>query len=133
MPRRAPRKHNARTPLSRLSVAELHKEIRRRQRAGERLLRRVEKVRRTLAELERQAAENGVDSRRLTARRNDTNLVDSLRAVLKRKTMSVMEAVEAVRKAGYRSSAANFRTMVNIALLKKEFFKRVERGRYTAV
>ena len=46
--------------------------------------------------------------------------------------MSVVEAGEAVKKAGYKTNAANFRTMVNIALIKSGKFKRMERGQYTA-
>lgn len=65
--------------------------------------------------------------------KNDTNLIDALRAVLKGKTMGVSEAAEAVQKAGYKSSAAYSRVIVNAALLKKKHFKKVERGRYTAV
>ena len=44
--------------------------------------------------------------------------------------MTVAEAAEAVREAGYASSAANFKLIVNAALLKPPF-RRVERGRYT--
>ncbi|MFO0875144.1 MAG: hypothetical protein U0575_14390 [Phycisphaerales bacterium] len=65
--------------------------------------------------------------------KNSTSLVAALSAVLKGKTMSVGEAAEAVRKAGYRSDSKHFRTMVNIALIKKDHFKRIAKGRYTAV
>ena len=47
--------------------------------------------------------------------------------------MSIADAGEAVRKAGYNTNSKHFRTMVNIALLNKQKFKRVERGQYTAV
>ena len=54
----------------------------------------------------------------------------ALRNLLKGKTMSVSEAVEAVQKAGYKSNAVNFYTVVNLTLLKrKDLFKRVRRGR----
>ncbi|MCC6678098.1 MAG: hypothetical protein IT436_13235 [Phycisphaerales bacterium] len=66
-----------------------------------------------------------------TRPKNDTNLIDALRAVLKGTTMGVDEAVDAVLKSGYRTSAANFKVMVNANLGKKKFFERVERGRYT--
>lgn len=64
--------------------------------------------------------------------KNDSNLPDALAKVLNGKTMSVIEAADAVQKAGYKTNSANFRTMVNIALLNKKRFKRVERGQYTA-
>jgi hypothetical protein len=67
-----------------------------------------------------------------TRARNPNNLVESLAAVLRGKTLSVTDAAEAVQRAGYQTTSPNFRTMVNAALLKKKFFKRVERGQYTA-
>ena len=61
------------------------------------------------------------------------NLVDSLAKVLKSKTLSVTEATEAVQKAGYLTTAANFRTIVNQALIREtKVFKKVSRGQYTA-
>lgn len=66
--------------------------------------------------------------------RNDTNLVEALAAVLKGKTMGVTEVAAAVTEAGYKTTAANFRTIVNQALLRHtKVFKKVSRGRYTAV
>jgi hypothetical protein len=59
------------------------------------------------------------------------NLTDSLAAALKGKTVSVGDAAEAVQQAGYRTNSSNFRTQVNIALIKGPF-KRVGRGEYTA-
>lgn len=64
--------------------------------------------------------------------RNESNLIEVLAAVLKGKTMGVAEAMEAVQTAGYRSSSPNFKAMVNGSLIKKKYFRRVERGRYTA-
>ena len=40
---------------------------------------------------------------------------------------------EAVQKAGYKTGAANFRTIVNQSLIKnKAMFKKMGRGEYTA-
>jgi hypothetical protein len=65
--------------------------------------------------------------------RNETNLADALAKVLKGKTMGVTEAAEAVQRAGYQTTAANFRTIVNQALIKNnKMFKKVDRGQYTA-
>ena len=64
--------------------------------------------------------------------RNSQSLVEALAVLLKDKTMNVTDAAEAVQRAGYQTSSPNFRTMVNQALLKKDVFKRVGRGQYTA-
>ena len=42
------------------------------------------------------------------------------------------DVTEAVQRAGYKTSAANFRTIVNATLLKSPKFKKVARGQYTA-
>ncbi len=64
---------------------------------------------------------------------NQMPLNAALHNLLKGKTMSVSEAADAVQKAGYKSNSANFYTVVNLTLLKrKDLFKRVERGQYTA-
>ncbi len=65
--------------------------------------------------------------------KNEANLPDALTSVLSGKTMSVSDAADAVQKAGYKTTSKHFRTMVNIALLNKKKFKRVERGLYTAI
>ena len=65
--------------------------------------------------------------------KNDSNLTEALAKLLKGKTMSVTDAAEAVQKAGYKTTAANFRTIVNQTLIKhKTIFKKVSRGQYTA-
>lgn len=64
---------------------------------------------------------------------NQVPLNTALHNLLKGNTMSVSEAAAAVQKAGYKSNAANFYTVVNLTLLKrKDLFKRVGRGQYTA-
>ncbi len=65
---------------------------------------------------------------------NEANLADSLHAMLKGKTMGVTEAAAAVQKAGYKTSAENFRTIVNQCLIKhRNMFKKVSRGQYTSI
>lgn len=64
--------------------------------------------------------------------RNEMKLDDSLAKLLKGKTMGVSEAAEAVQKAGYKTSAANFRTIVNQTMIKSPKIKKVSRGQYTA-
>jgi hypothetical protein len=65
--------------------------------------------------------------------RNAKSLPEALHALLKGRTMRVVDAAEAVQKAGYRTNSRTFRVQVNIALVKrKDLFKRVGRGQYTA-
>jgi hypothetical protein len=55
---------------------------------------------------------------RTTGRRgNAASLADSLVAVLTGKTLGVSEAADAVKRAGYKTTSPNFRTIVNAALL----------------
>jgi hypothetical protein len=123
--------------LAKLSVGDLQREISRRQRGGKTLLRRRAKLAAKLAALDAQIAElglragsNGHSGR--SRPRNESNLVDALAKVLDGKTMSVGEAMEAVQKSGYKTTAANFRVIVNQCLINSGKFKRVERGQYTA-
>jgi hypothetical protein len=132
------------TGLRSLSVPELQHELRRRQRRLPALQRRRDRFAQRLAAIDDQisaldgSATSGRGARgaagHRTYARNEMTLVDALSQVLKGKTMRVPEAVEAVKKAGYQTSATplGFRTMVNITLGKKDRFKRVARGQYTA-
>lgn len=62
-----------------------------------------------------------------------SGLVQSLRKVLTGTQMSIQEMCDAVKRAGYRSSSPNFRTIVNAALgNNRAMFKRIKRGVYTA-
>jgi hypothetical protein len=122
-----------------LSLSDLRREIARRERYVATLERRKNKLLRRVAALDEQITAHGGTSGRAewggrrTRARNEVNLIDALAEILKGKTMSVTEAAEAVQKNGYKTTSPNFRTMVNAALLNKKKFKRVERGRYTAV
>jgi hypothetical protein len=65
--------------------------------------------------------------------RNKMNLVEALGAALRGRTMGVSEVAAAVKKAGYKTTSPNFRTIVNQTLLKhKSVFDKVGRGQYTA-
>lgn len=134
--------------LSTLSVNDLQKELARRQGNVGALERRRAKLQRELAEVEAKIAANGGAVGRGGSRggwkkaasgggkrpKNTVQLLDALKDLLKGKTMSVTEASEAVQKAGYQTTSANFRTIVNQTLInnmKKGGFKRVGRGQYT--
>ena len=119
-----------------LSTAELAAELRRRSRAVHALQRRRSKIAAQLAELDTQIASmggaiEGSDGRRRRPR-NESNLAEALAGVLKGKTMSVTEAAEAVQAAGYVTTAANFRVIVNQTLIRDKRFKKIARGQYTA-
>jgi hypothetical protein len=121
--------------LAGLSVSELQMELRRRQRGVAKLERRREKLMAELADVNAEIAGLGGSSAGVTASgraRNTMTLPEALAQVLSGVEMSVTEASDAVRAAGYQSTAANFRTMVNQALLKDKRFSKVSRGRYTA-
>lgn len=129
--------------LASMSVADLQREIARRQRSTRSLQQKRAKLLKKLAALDAQITAaggsvgsvpggKGVGARGGTRPKNEMSLVDALGKVLKGKTMGVAEAAEAVQKAGYKTNAASFRTVVNIALINSGKFKRVERGQYTA-
>jgi hypothetical protein len=123
--------------LAGLSVAELRAELRRRSASVGRLQRKrtalAAKIARLDDEIERLGGTvNGHSGPRGGSRpRNETSLSGALSKLLGGKTMSVTDAAVAVRSAGYRTNSNNFRTQVNIALIKGPF-KRVGRGEYTA-
>lgn len=124
--------------LSNLSVSDLQREINRRTRVVRTLMKRRNKAANKLAALEREIAMHGgtLNGRARSRARpqNEHSLVASLATLLKGKKMGVADAAAAVQKAGYKTNAVNFRTMVNIALIKnRKLFKKVDRGVYTAV
>lgn len=121
--------------LEGMTVAELQLELRRRQRDASKLLRKRDRLMGELQKLNEEIASMGADGMGVTPSgraRNSMTLPDALVQVLSGVTMSVTEAADAVRAAGYHSAAANFRTMVNQALIRDKRFKKVSRGRYTA-
>lgn len=65
-------------------------------------------------------------------RRNDKPLPDVIEGILKKsgKPMKVGDIVAGVENAGYRSSSANFRGIVNQTLIKDDRFTSPSRGHY---
>ncbi len=126
--------------LASLSVSDLCDEIARRERCGQALLRKRARRAAKPDALNTQTAAWGLASRvrgngsRSDGKRykNERIFVKAFGKALKGKTMGATEAMEAVQKVGCRSTAKNFRMIVNLALIKSGKFKRVERGRYTA-
>jgi hypothetical protein len=128
--------------LSGLSTEALRRELTRRGRKLPALTLKLERARAKVAAIEAEIAvlngpggpggPAGSGSGRKRPR-NDSNLVDALHKLLTGKQMSVTDAAEAVQEAGYKTSAANFRTIVNQTLIKfRSRFKKVSRGVYTA-
>ncbi|HBS29531.1 MAG TPA: hypothetical protein DEB06_08805 [Phycisphaerales bacterium] len=137
----------AKKSMDTLSISDMQKEIRRRERmvSGhvKKLARRRDKLRGQLLEVETELAKFGAAAGRAgrAARsgaaggrkrpKNDANLADALAGVLKNATMSVTEVAAEVQRAGYQTTSPNFRTIVNQTLIKDSRFKRVGRGQYT--
>tara|TARA_R110002072_G_scaffold68564_1_gene166799 strand:- start:50 stop:463 length:414 start_codon:yes stop_codon:yes gene_type:complete len=122
--------------LNNLSMGELQAELARREKGVRKLERRREKLLAELTQIDTDLAAVGALSAAGGVRRrprNEMNLVDSLAAVLDGKTMSVTDVTQAVQQAGYITTASNFRTIVNQALIReRKVFKKVSRGQYTA-
>lgn len=130
-----------------MPVSVLEAELRRRERGVGRLLRRRAKLQARLDALDDMIRAHGGTAGGGRGRggrggrrgrgggrrrfKNEMNLAEALGKVLSGKTMSVTDAAEAVQRAGYRTSADNFRTIVNQALIRGPF-KKVSRGQYTA-
>lgn len=124
-----------------MSVSQLQAEINRRVRSTRSLHKRRAKLVAKLGELDSQilaaggslGESGGRGGRGRKRAQNAMSLVETLQKVLKTKTLSVTEAAAAAQKAGYVTTADNFRTIVNQALIKHtDKFKKVERGQYTA-
>lgn len=123
------------SPESLLSAPtkDIEAELRRRRRGFSALLRKRDTLRGRLAEVEQRLKEMGGVDRTRVRPQNTMNLVEALTQVLTGKTMGVTEVAEAVQKFGYKTYAANFRTIVNQTLIKnRKLFKKVARGQYTA-
>ena len=145
-PRRASKKRATKKAASgtkglrSVTIDELTTELRRRQKDLDKLVEKRDRLAAQLAELDREIATvGGAGGFGITARgvirrrpRNTTNLADALVAELKGKTMGVSEVADAVLASGYRTSAANFRTIVNQTLLRDKRIKKIARGQYTA-
>jgi hypothetical protein len=128
-----------RTGLTNLTTSEIYRELRKRERRVATIQRRRDRLSARLNAMDDTIRSLG-GSVNGTVRhgggrrpRNETNLVEALAKLLKGKSMRVKDMVGAVQRAGYKTGAANFRTIVNQALIKnKTTFKKLGRGEYTA-
>ena len=123
-------------PINTMSIGELQAELQRRERGIRKLERKRERLLGELSQIDIELASVGALSASGGVRRrprNEMNLVESLAQVLDGRTMSVTDVTAEVQKAGYLTTAANFRTIVNQALIReKKVFKKISRGQYTA-
>lgn len=129
----------AKKNLSNIDTTELKGELRRRgrrlqtlQKRRERLLKEVANVESEIQEIGGALGPGGVGDGVRRRPRNEMPLDEALAKLLKNRTMSVTEASDAVQQAGYKTTAENFRTIVNQTLINSPKFKRVSRGKYTA-
>ncbi len=134
---------NGGTRLSSLSTSDIQRELGKRRRRVRSLVQGRARLAKQLAKLDDEIRRLGDGKARggeTTASgaprkrpKNAMNLVEALAKLLAGKTMSVTEATQKVQDAGYRTSAANFRTIVNQCLINhKKQFRKVSRGKYTA-
>jgi hypothetical protein len=135
------------SPLAELSITDIHRELKKRAHKAKVLAHRRDALLAKAAKLDAQirsyggtASTSGRSFAGLTARgtprkrpQNTTGLAEALVNTLKGKTMGVTEVANAVQQNGYKTSAENFRTIVNQALIKhRKLFKKIARGKYTA-
>ncbi|MBM4107471.1 MAG: hypothetical protein FJ255_01440 [Phycisphaerae bacterium] len=135
---RARAAHAGSRGLSGTPTDQLRRELSKRSRRLPGLRRRLDGLRARVAELEVEIASLGGDggvsaSGGRKRPKNDLTLVDALHKLLKGQRMTVTQATAEVQKAGYRTSAENFRTIVNQTLIRfKNRFKKLSRGVYTS-
>lgn len=116
-----------------VNTRDIEAELRRRRRGVTALIQKRDSLRARLAEVEQQLRGVGGAEKTRIRPQNEMNLVEALKKVLSGKTMGVTQVAEAVQKAGYKTFAANFRTIVNQTLIKnRKLFKKISRGQYTA-
>jgi hypothetical protein len=117
-----------------LSVGELERLLRKRQREIASLTRKRAKVEKKLQALdERIRAASGTGSIKLGGRaKNEVTLIDAIESAFKggTKPLTVGEIMERVLAAGYQSTSANFRGIVNQTLIKGKQFQSAGRGLY---
>lgn len=154
----AKKRRGRRPALANYPIEELQRELERRSSQVDELVAEREQVLARLAELDAEISSFGGPGRRGRPRKtsgrkvvrtgrvaakshgmagrkrpkNDMSLAEALGKLLKNKTMGVTEITSAVQKAGYKTNAENFRTIVNQTLIKDARFKKVSRGQYTA-
>lgn len=134
-----PPKRATMTSLEGVELGDLQRELHRREKAARTLLAKRASLVAKVEELDRTMSEMGISAKagvgpvvRAPRAKNDMSLIEALQKLLKGKEMGIPDIVPALPSIGYVSNSPNLRTMVNASLLKRELFKRVGRGIYTA-
>jgi hypothetical protein len=125
--------------LSGVSLADLERMIRNRQRELKKLLKQRARLQAKLDRIDDQIVSVGGNGRAHRGRgrtggraRNAITLPDAIAQTLSRvkAPTSVSNIIDGVLKAGYQSRSANFRSVVNQALIKDKRFVAASRGMY---
>lgn len=128
--------HAGSSSLSAASTDAIRRELAKRGRRLPGLRRKLEGLQAKVARVESEIAALGGEIGAAGGRKrpkNDMTLVDALHKLLKNQKMTVTQATTEVQKAGYKTSAENFRTIVNQTLIRfKNRFKKLSRGVYTS-
>lgn len=128
----------AKRGLSSMSLVDLQRELRSRERSrarrSETLMRKRASLVKKVRAIDDELADLGVAGRSgaRVRPRNESKLADALVQLLTGKTLNVTKIAEAVQQAGYRTTSPNFRTIVNQTLINDKRIKRVGHGEYTA-
>src|SRR5262245_28629971 len=110
-------------------LATRHDRLKEAMRQRDRVQKELDKLDDAIARLNGRAGASG--NGRSHRPRNEMSLVATLEAVLAPgKPMSVGDIVEAVQKRGYQSNSANFRSLVNMTLVREKQFASAGRGVY---
>lgn len=131
----------AKAVLDKLSLNDLKAELERRERKLQKLYAEREKIDQKIAQLGGDArragrpatavAGAGAAPGRRRRPRNKASLAEVLLKVFpKGRPMKVADAVEGAKRAGYKTKAKNFSTIVNQTLIKDPRFTQVSRGYY---
>lgn len=125
---------------ARWNIAEIERYLEDRKSELNRLLRQRSGLQKKLDGLDRQIAriEGGGGAGRRGGggggrARNEHSLADVIESVLRGagQPVSIGDIIEGVERSGYRSGSANFRSVVNQALIKDKRFVSASRGVYT--
>jgi hypothetical protein len=127
------------TDLSQIPAQDLYAELEQRKARAQSLVRRYERLLQQTDKLRAEIEAHGgfvpeVAHAGMPARKrpfNKMSLAKVMQKVLAGKQLSVDEVMQGVLEAGYKSSSARLRSIVNLTLIKDPTFKRVSRGVYT--
>ena len=118
-----------------LSLSGLAQMIQKRKKELRRLTRERRRAEQALRKIDQEIARIGGNGRALPhlgRARNAASLASTIESAIRSggKPLSISDIIAAVTGMGYRSGSSNFRSVVNLTLIKDPRFKKVERGVY---